>query len=117
MEPINNPLNNLDELITAALKEKPGKELSHSFTDDLLIKIEKRLRWHELLQEFALKTGIVAGALMILLVFLFFPAREISKPFLMLLSENWQIVTGGFILLLFTGFIDQVLLKFYQYES
>ncbi|MFH1160134.1 MAG: hypothetical protein V1733_04215 [bacterium] len=116
MEKETHPLTDLDALILETLKEKPEWELSLSFTDTLLQKVERRLRWRELLREFALKVGIVAGALIILLLCLIFPAREVSRPILTLVTANWQLVTGFSLLVLFTFFSDQVLLKFYHFK-
>jgi len=110
------PLNDLDALILETLKEKPERELSYLFTDTLLQKVERRLRWRELFREFALKVGIVTGSLIILLLCLIFPGREASRPFLTLLTANWQLVTGFGLLVLFTFFSDQVLLKFYYFK-
>ncbi|NQV03495.1 MAG: hypothetical protein HQ542_12670 [Bacteroidia bacterium] len=114
MNPENDRLKELDNLITDALKEKPEYELSLSFTDTLLRKVEKRLTWRELIREFAMKTGIAAGALIILAVCLIFPLRESINPFLLLVLDHWQIVTGAGFLILFTFFSDQVLLKFFS---
>jgi hypothetical protein len=114
MNPENDHLKELDALITEALKEKPEWELSLSFTDTLLRKVEKRLTWRELIREFAMKTGIVAGSLVVLLVCLIFPLRESLNPFLLLIVEHWQLVTGAGFLILFTFFSDQVLLKFFS---
>jgi len=60
-----------------------------------------------------MKTGITAAALIILTVCLIFPARESINPFLLMVLDNWKLVTGVGFLLLFTFFSDQVLLKFY----
>ncbi len=117
MEKEPHPLNDLDALILETLKEKPEQELSLSFTDTLLQKVERRLRWRELLREFALKVGIVAGSLIILSLCLIFPARDASRPFLTLVTANWQLVTGFGVLVLFTFFSDQVLLKFYHFKT
>ncbi|MBL7138171.1 MAG: hypothetical protein ISS17_05320 [Bacteroidales bacterium] len=114
MDPENDRFKELDALITEALKEKPEWELSLSFTDTLLRKVEKRLTWRELIREFAMKTGIVAGALIILTVCLIFPVRESINPFLLLVVDHWQLVAGAGFLILFTFFSDQVLLKFYS---
>ncbi len=109
----NDRFNELEALITEALKKQPERELSLSFTDTLLRKVERRLTWRELIQEFAMKTGITAAALIILTVCLIFPARESINPFLLMVLDNWKLVTGVGFLLLFTFFSDQVLLKFY----
>ena len=106
-------MKELDDLITEALKEKPERELSLSFTDTLLEKVERRLRWQELLQAFAVKTAIVAGTFIIILVSLLFLSRASENSFLILLKSNWQIITGTGILVLFTFFADQVILKYY----
>ncbi|MFH1936210.1 MAG: hypothetical protein ABIK52_01445 [Bacteroidota bacterium] len=113
MNPENNRLNELEALITEALKEKPERELSLSFTDTLLRRVEKRQTWRELIREFAMKTGIAAAALIILVICLIFPIRTSINPFLLLVLDHWQIVAGAGFLILFTFFSDQVLLKFY----
>jgi len=106
----------LEALITEALKENPERELSISFTDTLLRKVEKRLTWRELIHEFAMKTGIVAVSLIILAVCLIFPNRDSTNPIIQMIVDNWQIVSGAVFLILFTFFSDQVLLKFYTRE-
>lgn len=113
MSPENDRFSELEALITDALKEKPERELSLSFTDTILKRVEKQLTLRELIREFAMKTGIAAVALIILAVCLTFPNRESANPFLLLVRDQWQIVTGAGFLILFTFFSDQVLLKFY----
>ena len=44
----NDRFNELEALITEALKKQPERELSLSFTDTLLRKVERRLTWREL---------------------------------------------------------------------
>lgn len=112
----NEQMNELDRLIREALKEKPEWELSLTFTDTLLEKVEKRLWWREVIQAFAMKTAIVVGTLAILLVILILPSRDTSNPFLTLLLDNWQLVTGIGLLVLFTFFSDQVLLKYFNFR-
>ncbi|MBC8315284.1 MAG: hypothetical protein ISR57_02495 [Bacteroidales bacterium] len=112
----NEQMNELDRLIREALKEKPEWELSLTFTDTLLEKVEKRLWWREVIQAFAMKTAIVVGTLAILLVILILPSRDTSNPFLTLLLDNWQLVTGICLLVLFTFFSDQVLLKYFNFR-
>ncbi len=109
----NEHFNELEALITEALKEKPERELSLTFTDTLLRRVEKHLTWRELIREFAMKIGIVAGALIILVLCLIFSMRESTNPFLMMVLDNWKLITGVGFLILFTFFSDQVLLKFY----
>ena len=116
METEKEPMNELDRLIQEALKEKPEWELSLTFTDTLLEKVEKRLWWREVIQAFAMKTAIVVGTLAILLVILILPSRDTSNPFLTLLLDNWQLVTGICLLVLFTFFSDQVLLKYFNFR-
>lgn len=113
MNPENNPYKELEALITEALKEEPERELSLNFTDTLLKKVQKQLTWRELLREFAMKTGIVAGSLIILFLCLIFPSRETTNPFLLMVRDNWQFISAVGFLILFTFFSDQVLLKFY----
>lgn len=109
----NDRINELEVLIMEALKENPDRELSLTFTDTLLQKVEKRLTWRELIREFAVKTGIAAAALIILATCLFLPVRESTNPFLVMVFDNWQLIAGVGFLILFTFFSDQVLLKFY----
>ncbi len=117
MGPDKEQINELDRLIQEALKEKPEWELSLTFTDTLLEKVEKRLWWREVIQAFAMKTGIVVGTLAIILIILIFPSRDTSNPFLTLLLDNWQLVTGICLLILFTFFSDQVLLKYFSFKT
>ena len=116
MGPEKEKMNELDRLIQEALKEKPEYELSLTFTDTLLEKVEKRLWWREVVQAFAMKTAIVVGTLVILLVILILPSWDTSNPFLTLLLDNWQLVTGICFLILFTFFSDQVLLKYFNFR-
>jgi len=116
MSPEKEQMNELDRLIQEALKEKPEWELSRTFTDTLLEKVEKRLWWREVIQAFAMKTAIVVGTLVILLIILILPSRDTSNPFLTLLLDNWQLVTGIGLLVLFTFFSDQVLLKYFNFR-
>ncbi|TSA26065.1 MAG: hypothetical protein D4R67_08670 [Bacteroidetes bacterium] len=113
MNPDSNPWNELDALILETLKEKPERELPLTFTDTLLRKVERQLTWRELVREFAVKTGIVTGTLLVLILCLILPVRETTNPFLLLLADHWKIVSGVIFLILFTFFSDQVLLKFY----
>jgi hypothetical protein len=103
----------LDALITEALRTNPDTTLSASFTDKVVRKAERRFMWQEIIREFAMKAGLVAGSLIILILCLLFPARETTNPFLKMLLDNWQIVTGAGALILITGFSDQVLLKYF----
>jgi len=117
MGPDKEQMDELDRLIQEALKEKPGWELSLTFTDTLLEKVEKRLWWREVIQAFAMKTAIVVGTLAIILIILILPSRDTSNPFLTLLLDNWQLVTGICLLILFTFFYDQVLLKYFSFKT
>ena len=116
MGPEKEQMNELDRLIQEALKETPEYELSLTFTDTLLEKVEKRLWWQEVIQAFAMKTAIVVGTLAIIFVILILPSRDTSNPFLTLLLDNWQLVTGICLLVLFTFFSDQVLLKYFNFR-
>jgi hypothetical protein len=114
MEPKNDPLDDLDRLILEALKEKPDRDLSLSFTDTLLLKAERRLRWQELLREFTIKVGIALGSLGLVALLLVFMASEVSGPFLSMVAVHWQLVTGFGLLVLFAFFSDQVLLRMFS---
>ena len=114
MEPKNDPLDDLDRLILEALKEKPDRDLSLSFTDTLLLKAERRLRWQELLREFTIKVGIALGSLGLVALLLVFMASEVSEPFLSMVAVHWQLVTGFGLLVLFAFFSDQVLLRMFS---
>ena len=116
MGPENEQMSELDRLIQEAMKEQPEYELSLSFTDTLLEKVEKRLWWQEVLQAFAMKTAIVVGTLFIIFVILVLPSQDTSNPFLTLLLDNWKLVTGICVLILFTFFSDQVLLKYFNFR-
>ena len=107
-------MDELEHLITEALKGPPGRQLSLSFTDNLLNNVERRLWWREQLQVFGIKAGIVTGTLGIILALMIFFISEASQPFLLFLSTNWQVIFGVGFLVLFTSFSDQVLLKYFN---
>jgi hypothetical protein len=106
----------LDKLIFETLREPPELELSKNFTDDLLIRVEKQFWWREQLQTFGIKTGIVAGTLILVLLFLLLPGPTVSDPIFGALKNHWQIITSGILLILFIFFTDQVLLKYYTWK-
>lgn len=107
-------MDELERLILDALKEAPERELSLSFTDALLDKVEKRLWWREHLQAFGIKTAIITGTLGLILLLMVSILSEASQPFLLLLKTNWQVIAGVVLLIFFTSFSDQVLLKYFN---
>lgn len=106
----------LDKLIFETLRDAPELELSKNFTDDLLIRVEKHFWWREQLQSFGIKTGIVAGTLILVLLFLLLPGPSVSDPIFSTLKNYWQIITAGGLLVLFIFFTDQILLKYYAWK-
>jgi hypothetical protein len=46
--------------------------------------------------------------------FLFFPAKEAFFSLLRFATDHWQIITGTTLIIFFTFFIDQVLLRFFS---
>lgn len=116
MEADGKDFKELDRMILKALKESPERELSITFTDTLLKRVERRLTWRELIREFAIKTGIAAAALIILALVLIFPAKGSESPFIQMVADNWKLVSGIGFLILFTFFSDQVVLKFFTRE-
>jgi hypothetical protein len=103
----------IEALINEALRSEPGFQLSSNFTDRLVKKVQRYLLWKEIFTEFALKIGIVAGILLILLICLFFPFMKEGNPFLIFLAENRPVVLSVAFIILFIFFIDQVLLKYF----
>jgi len=103
----------IEALIDEALRADPDFSLSSSFTDKLLIKVHRHLAWKELFTEFALKIGLVAGTLIILAICLIFPAPKEGNPVILFLMNNIQIIVIISVLILFTYFIDQVLLRYF----
>lgn len=111
MNPLNEPTD-LNSILDQALAMPPDSGLPPAFTDLLVKKVEKRLTWRMVITEFALKTGVVAGVLIILLVALLFPFNTSGSWVLEFLVSYWQGLTGVGLIVLFTFLIDQVFLRF-----
>lgn len=103
----------IEALINEALRTEPGYSLSSSFTDKLVIKVQRDLLWKELVTEFVLKIGLIILALIILAVCLIFPSMKEGSPVVMYIMNNLQFVGIISFLIVFTFFIDQVLLKYF----
>jgi hypothetical protein len=114
MERNNEQYDKVDHLIRDAMHERPEIPMPPDFTDRFMLRYEKRMAWNELISVFAIKTGLVLASLAILTVFLIFPLKEALNPFLSWILDKWELITGIGIIILFTFFIDQVLLKFYN---
>jgi len=103
----------IEILINEALRMEPGISLSSSFTEKLVIKVRRHLIWRELITEFALKIGLVIGALTILAICLIFPSTKEGNPVILFLVNNLHLFGIISFLIFFTFFIDQVLLKYF----
>ncbi len=112
MEAGYKPEDFLDRLILEALEQKPDEQLPAEFTGRLVSRYERKTAFRELLVEFGMKTALVAGSLLVLAGFLFLPMKESLHAYLLLAAGYWQIITGIVLVILFTFFIDQVLLRF-----
>jgi len=110
----DDPIDGLSALINEALREPPRHFLSADFTEKLLTKVNRRNAWSELIREFAAKVGIIAGTLVILAVCLIFPMKDSLDSFTPVFKDYWHLMAGVALILLFTFFTDQVLLKFYS---
>lgn len=102
----------LDGMLEDALHRPPDFFIPDSFTDDLVKRLEKQLAWKELLSEFGLKTALVLGALVVLLVCLIFPAKNDPMPWIAWIAQNRIMVAGIISILLFTFVFDQLFLKY-----
>lgn len=114
--PMNAERKNQEEIeamIDEALRAEPDFSISSSFTDKLVIKVQRHLEWKELITEFAMKIGLVAGALIVLAICLIFPSLKEGNPVILFLMNNLHIIFIISVLILFTFFIDQVLLKYF----
>lgn len=104
-------------MIDEAIKQPPVHMIPDSFTNDLVKRLEKHLAWKELISEFGMKLGIVALSVIILLLFLIFPARNDPAPWIDWIlkhSSGVALVAG---VLFFTFIFDQVFLKFMVRKS
>jgi len=102
----------LKTILDEAMQEFPEMQVPPGFTDALIHKLETRLTWHELITEFALKTGLIIAALAILALVLFFPGKDIELSMFSYLIKNWYIVAASAFIFFFTFFFDQVFLRF-----
>jgi len=100
-------------MISEALKAEPDLSLSSTFTDKLVGKVKRYLVWKELFTEFAMKIGLVAGTFIVLGICLIFRSPIEINPVILFLFKNKQIIIVLGILILFTYFIDQVLLRYF----
>lgn len=107
------PQKEIDDLINEALRTEPDYFLSSSFTDKLVIKVRRNLIWKELVTEFALKIGLIIIALIILTVCLIFPSTKEGNPVILYIMNNLHFAGIIGFLVLFTFFIDQVILKYF----
>jgi len=103
----------IEAMITEALRAEPDFSLSSSFTDKMVIKIQRHMAWKELFTEFALKIGLIAGTLIVLAICLIFPAPKEGNPVIQILANNLPVISIVCFLILFTYFVDQVLLKYF----
>lgn len=104
--------DNLDGRIDDALRQPPDFIIPVSFTGNLVKRLEKQLAWKELLSEFGIKIALVAGALIVLLICLIFPAKNDPLPWIDWIARNRFTVAGLIGVGMFTVIIDQFLLKF-----
>jgi|GEM_PF-607023 len=105
--------NEIESMISEALKAEPDLSLSSTFTDKLVGKVKRYLVWKELFTEFAMKIGLVAGTFIVLGICLIFRSPIEINPVILFLFKNKQIIIVLGILILFTYFIDQVLLRYF----
>jgi len=103
----------IEAMITEALRAEPDFSLSSSFTAKMVIKIQRHMAWKELFTEFALKIGLIAGTLIVLAICLIFPAPKEGNPVIQILGNNLPVISIVCFLILFTYFVDQVLLKYF----
>lgn len=102
----------LDPIIDDILRVPPDLMIPDSFTDDLVKKLERQIYWRELLSEFGIKIALAAGALIILMICLIFPARYDPRPWIDWILRNGLWISGLVGIVIFTILFDQILLKY-----
>lgn len=111
MEKENKGLD-IDHIIRDSLKEHSGPGFSDSFSDRLIRKIEERLVRREIISEFFWKILLVILLLVFAAGIFFIPQFRGFLSVLTGFSSKWLIFTYAGIIVLFTLFVDQVILKY-----
>ncbi len=107
---------NIDQEIDSALSTPPGFEMSNTFTERFMQRLEKRIAIRDIMFDFGLKTLVLTGALIVLAVVFYFlswdkKAEEIAL--VRFLLENIIPISMVLIGVAFTFIIDQVLLRYF----
>jgi len=108
---------NLDQLIDKALSTPPEWEMPDTFTERFMQRLEKRIALRDILFDFGLKALILFGVIFVLAVVLYLtnwdkPLNEIVLVRSIL--ENIVPISMFLVGVVFTFFIDQVLLRYFS---
>lgn len=103
---------NIEILIGKSLNDSAYPDISTSFTDRLMVKIEQQLAWKNIMTEFFWKAAIVLILLLFAAGILFIPQFKDFLIMVVNMTPSWQMIVYPVILVTFTIVFDQVFLKY-----
>jgi len=101
-----------DLFLDKALKEAGMPEMPDTFTDQLMVKVEKRQNARIVFNEFLIKTAIAAGLLLLISLLIFLPEFSDQKQQALELLRNRRLLISAGIIILFTYTADQLVLRY-----
>lgn len=103
----------MEQLLDRMLKEPDMPAMPDTFTDKLMVKVEKRQNARIVFNEFLIKTAIAAGLLMLISLLIFLPEFSDQKQQAIGLLKNRQILISAAVIILFTYTADQLVLQYF----
>jgi len=103
----------MEQLLDRMLKEPDMPAMPDTFTDKLMVKVEKRTNARIVFNEFLLTTAIAAGLLMLISLLIFLPEFNDQKQQAIGLLKNRQILISAAVIILFTYTADQLVLQYF----
>lgn len=108
--------NNIEQEIANALSTPPAFEMSDTFTERFMQRLEKRIAIRDIMFDFGLKALVLVGVIFVLAAVLYFVNWDKKAEEIILvrfLLENIVPISMILVGVAFTFFVDQVLLRYF----
>jgi hypothetical protein len=102
----------MEQFLDRMLKEPDMPAMPDTFTDKLMVKVEKRQNARIVFNEFLIKTAIAAGLLMLISLLIFLPEFSDQKQMAIDQLKNPQALIYAAVVVLFTYTADQLVLRY-----
>ena len=106
-----------NKLLDEVLKSETEFKLSENFADILAEKMDRKFAWKEYFREFFIYLGAIVGLVAVPVIIQFALFGASLKDWLQIIANNYALVIGISVLLVFVLFADKVLLRYFMHKS